>query len=418
VRATRAGFVDLLQSHFRTYGRTARIEYFPQSGDDDDEADRADAIHVATSLKAFAAWGGTGAYRDELVARGVLCISCGTSEPIETYLGYAPYVWGTLMASSQAYIHRAEYIGKRLWGNPAEWAGDAAYRLQERKFGVVYYETDDGGYKAGVDFFEEELATYGAHLTDRIAYILDLATIQEQSRTMIARLKDKGVTSVVFSGDPITPAFLTKEATNQNYFPEWVITGSALTDTSLFARTYDQAQWQNAFGVSMLAARAPHTVSDAWRLYEWHHGEGPPADDSYGVIYPTPWIFFTGVHLAGPNLNVETFRDGLFSFPVSAIGGVTNVQTSFGHHGIWPWEDYMAYDDMTEIWWDPTAFGPDETGKDAPGLYQYVSGGLRYGAGAWPATVPQAFNPEGAVTVYNEQPPQDKAPDYPHELHE
>jgi hypothetical protein len=416
-RATRDGYVDYFQHHYRTYGRTVKLVYFEQSGEDDDEADRADALRVATEIKAFASWGGTGAYRDELVARGVLCIACGTSEPIETYLDYAPYVWGTLMASSQAYIHRAEYIGKRLWGREASHAGDPAYQLQQRRLAIVYFETEEGSYKQGVDFFEEELTKYGARLTDRISYLGDLATAQEQSRVIIARLKDRDITSVIFAGDPIAPAFLTQEATNQNYRPEWIITGSALTDTSLFARTYDQSQWQHAFGVSMLAARAPNTVLDPWRLYEWHHGEGPPADDSYSVIYPTPWIFYTGVHLAGPNLTVESFRDGLFSYPVSAVGMVTNVQTSFGHHGIWPWADYLAYDDMTEIWWDPTTVGPDETGKEAPGLYWYVDGGKRYGAGDWPASDAAPFVRDGAVTVYDELPAGDTPPHYEHQPH-
>jgi hypothetical protein len=56
----------------------------------------------------------------------------------------------------------------------------------------------------------------------------------------------------VFLGDPIMPIYLTKAATDQNYFPEWIITGTVLTDTTVFGRLYDQKQWAHAFGISSL----------------------------------------------------------------------------------------------------------------------------------------------------------------------
>ena len=73
---------------------------------------------------------------------------------------------------------------------------------------------------------------------------------------MIAKLKSAGVTSVILAGDPVFPTFLTKEATAQGYFPEWVVLGYAFTDTAVFGRQYDQQQWAHAFGVSLLPG--PH----------------------------------------------------------------------------------------------------------------------------------------------------------------
>ena len=32
-------------------------------------------------------------------------------------------------------------------------------------------------------------------------------------------------------------------ATNQGYYPEWIITGSGLSDTTAAGRLYDQTQW-------------------------------------------------------------------------------------------------------------------------------------------------------------------------------
>ena len=64
------------------------------------------------------------------------------------------------------------------------------------------------------------------------------------------------MTTVVYTGDPLAPATLTKVATQQGYFPEWVITGTALIDTDVLARTYDQQQWAHAFGPADLFVRS------------------------------------------------------------------------------------------------------------------------------------------------------------------
>ena len=422
-RATLEAYVDYFNAHYEQYGRQVKIVYKEGSGEsDDDQAGRADAIDVATNMKAFASWGApNNAYVDELVARGVMCI-CTVSQPQEFYEQRAPYAgYTTLMSSTQGYIHRAEYVGKRLAFEKAEHAGDPVMQTQERVFGLLYFETPDQAYKAGVDFFEKELTKYDVKLKVRQAFTGAIgpgsnpARTQEQARPMIAKLREEGVNNVLMASDPLSPSFFTQEATRQQYFPEWTITGSALTDTTLFARTYDQEQWQNAFGISFLSARSPEEESDPYRLHVWHHGKPPQASNTYGVIYATPWIFFTGVHLAGPELNPLTFQQGLFSYPVTGQGLLTQETVSWGDHGLWPFTDYTAYDDVTEIWWDRTATGEDEVGNPGTGMYQYVDGGARYVPGGHPDTKPKAFEPGGAVTTYDSQPESDKPPEYEHQ---
>jgi hypothetical protein len=70
---------------------------------------------------------------------------------------------------------------------------------------------------------------------------------------------------------------------------------------------------------------------------------------------------FTGVHLAGPELTPETFRDGLFRYPPSG-GDPTAPTISRGDHGLWPEVDYADVDSVAHIWWDPAAEGADEAG--------------------------------------------------------
>jgi hypothetical protein len=395
-------------AHFETYGRDVRwVKIHGSAKASDEQAGKADAIKVATELKAFISFGApNNTYVNELVARGVMCF-CTVSQPAETYIKWSPYVFSPgLMASTEGYVHRAEYLA-RLNGHPAAYAGDATYKLQTRKFAIVYYETNDGAYKPGVDFFEKELLKYNIKLADRISYILDLGKAQEDARVIVARLKDKGINSVLFSGDPLFPIFLTQAATQQAYNPEWVISGSALTDTTFFARLYDKTQWAHAFGISYLVARIDKAISDAeGDLTSWHYGKpltSKPSELEFGLL-------FTALHLAGPKVTPTTLKEGIFSFKPTK-GFITRYAVSYGR-GLWPFEDYTAADDATEIWWDNQAQGKDELQNDGVGMYRYVNMGKRFLPGEWPKTEPKPFETANTTVMYKERPPQDKFPVY------
>lgn len=412
-------WVELYEFHFETYGRNAEIHFVPASGGaEDDAAARADAIKIAEEIKAFAALNGpsTNVFVEELVARGVMCM-CTVSQPIESYIRWSPYVWSTLAASSQLYLHRSEYVGKRLHGRNAKWAGDPLLQQERRTFAILYYDTDDQAYKPGVDFFVKTLRDkYGIRPTATVEYhgYPNVARSQEEARPAIQKLKDSGATSIICVCDPFGPIFMTQEATRQLYRPEWIITGSALTDTAFFARLYDQTQWTQAFGVSALPGRMPERLQDDFRVYNWHFQREPVADGRYGVIRDPIDLLYYGIHMAGPNLNPETFKQGMWNLPTMGDGGITTVSVSFGPAGrVWPWDDYLAFDDMTEIWWDENAEGEDEIGQDGRGLYRYVDMGKRYLAGQWPDSDPRVFDPANTATIYEEPPPQDRWPEYP-----
>jgi hypothetical protein len=125
---------------------------------------------------------------------------------------------------------------------------------------------------------------------------------------------------------------------------------------------------------------------------------------------------------AGPQLTPQTFAKGLFEFPPTGgakSGHVTSPTVSYGRHGLWdkpPWNlvDLTAYDDVTEIWWDRSASGPDEVGNNGVGMYRYVDGGKRYLPGQHPQAPPKAFDPNGAPTILNAIPDGEKPPEYEH----
>ena len=414
VEETYRGYIKLFEHFYNTYGRKVNLEILHASGLATDEvAARADAVKAATQLNAFAVWGGpvlTNAWADELGARHVICLGC-TAGNTPDWFTTRPTVFPILESAQQAQAETIDYLTKEVAGRPAAQAGDPALAAKPRKFGYLYINTDVTSQQLA-DQFTSQMAAKGVPMAATVAYTLDPARLQEQAASVIAKMKSAGVTSVIFSGDPVAPATFTKEATAQQYFPEWVLAGTVLADTTAFARTYDQKQWAHAFGFSALTARVTLAESGAYRLYQWGLGTAPPAAIGAGVIYPQPSLFYQALQAAGPNLTPDNFRLGIFAFP-KRPEALTQPEITFGHAGIWPYTDYNGIDDGTEVWWNPTATGPDEVGRNGTGMYEYVAGGTRYLVGQWPSQDSKAFVAAGAVTIYQQIPPSEAPKDYP-----
>jgi hypothetical protein len=429
IAATYRSYTDYFEQHYQTWGRRLRLVFLTPSGTDDDPIRaRADAVRVATELGAFASWGGparTSAYAEELASRRVVCI-CAVPEPDAWYQARSPYVIAPEPTTGQRISLQAEYVAKRLAGRPARFAGDVMLGAQTRTFGLVYEDTPAQAGLRGAENLERALRRAGVELLDSVGFSgasTAPASGSAEARKVVSRLRQSGATSVLYVGDGLFPVFMTQEATRQGYSPEWVLLGPGAAgdvgggmtgiDTSNAARTYDQTQWAHAFGLSFAAARLAPGQGDAWRVYTWHTGQSPPARASHALIYRAPWIFFTGVHLGGPVLTPASLRDGLFRLPPAGRGMVTSPSVSFGHHGVWAGDDNGAADDVTELWWDATATGPDEFGASGVGMYRYADGGRRFLPGQQPTADTAAFGRPNSVTIYDEPPPPDRPPSYP-----
>jgi hypothetical protein len=404
---------DYYEQFYELYGRTVDLEIYVGTGIATDAvAARADAVRIAEDYQPFAVLGGpalTNAFADELAARQVLCISCGPTQPAAWYIDRDPYVWGIGAASRQTNAHVREMISKQLLGKNAEHAGDPAFQTQPRRFGLVHIESSAES-AAIAEEFVTGLRADGADVAEVLPYQLDPASIQAAASQIIAKLKSAGVTTVIFSGDPIAPRDFTREATAQEYFPEWLVAASTLVDTTAFSRTYDQEQWAHAFGVSTLSARTTPGISGYYALYRWYTGEEPAAADTIAVIVPAMALFHSQLQATGPNLTPLTMREALFR--AETRPAISQPYLSWGDRGIWPETDYNGIDDTTLLWWDPNATGPDEIRKDGVGMWQYVDGGRRYLPGQWP-TEGRLFDPEGAVAIYPEAPLGEAPIEYP-----
>jgi hypothetical protein len=412
--ATLKALVDMYNHVYQTWGRKVEIVPFHASGIDSDvEAARSDALKVANDIKPFASIGGpqlTPAYSDELAKQKVLCIGCGLAVPDSYFQKNAPYMWGMLASPEQYLVNIGDYITYRLQGGKASFGGPDV-KDKTRVFGIVHFEQDPPVFQQVSKVVLQQGEKRGFHAAVNETYVLDPPKLPERAATIIAKMKAAGVTTIVFLGDPLMPISLTQQATKQNYFPEWVVTGTVLTDTTTLGRAYDQKQWAHAFGLSNLAVRLPLEQQDPYRLYQWYFGKAPEAPKTIALIYQALFPLFTGIDMAGPDLTPQTFQAGLFNYPATG-GGATTPRISWGT-GLFANPDYQGIDDSTEIWWDANAKGPNEQGGDGTGMWRYADGGKRYLPYQMPKTPPHAFIQEGSVTDFKTPPPEDAPPQYP-----
>lgn len=410
---TYANLNQIFAKYYETYGRKVELVRFDATGNiSDSVAAIADAETIANDIKPFMVLGGpslTNAFADTLAKNKVMCVSCTPGQPQDWYVERAPYVWDIQKNQDQNQLMIAEYVGKRLAGSKAVHAGDPALAAKDRVFGYIYVASSDSA-KALAERFNKELDGYGVTIANSESYALP-TDLPNTARDMITRMKEKGVTTVLFQGDPLAPQTLTKVAAEQNFSPEWIITGSALVDTSAFSRTYDQSQWAHAFGPSNLFARIPPDKAGGGYLHQWYFGTPPPAEKTVAVIVPNLQFLYAPLQAVGTALTPENVQKVLFGAQIIPSTPVT-PQISYGNRGVWPQTDYSALDDQTEAWWNPDATGVDELGVQGKGMWAYVDGGKRYLPGEWPKSAPKVFDSAGAVTLYDTPPPGAELKDY------
>ena len=352
-----------------------------------------------------------------------MCIACGASVPDQSYQDHAPYMWGQGPSTEQYLGNFAEFVSNRVLGGKAEFAGTRSSSDKDRVIGSVNFDLDPPVFNVIRERILECGGTLGYEPKVSETYLFDMGKLPDRAATIIAKLKAEGVTTVIFLGDPIMPIYLTQQATAQDYYPEWIIAGTALTDTTALARRYDQEQWTHAFGLSNLSARTPRELAGSYQLHEWYFGKPPVAINTNGIILPPLNQLFLGIHMAGPDLTVETFRDGLFNYPTSG-GGPTTPEVGYGPDTGFtmygpncepdlPRPDFLTTNDTTEIWWDAAGDRRRRAGQGGHGHVDLRQRRQALRPGEMPDTPTDAFKRENTVTLFAAVPAEDQAPEYP-----
>ena len=330
------------------------------------------------------------------LGRNKIMIAGGPVRPQSYFDAVAPYHWDFQTNGSEAMRQTATYYCSYLSGRPVQWAGadvkPPAGPALKRKVGVIFPATDgDPTYKIAVDEFSKHISGgicgSAADKAFQYPYQSDITTAQAQSTSLVASMKNDGITTVVWFSDPLAPIFITSAMGQQNFHPENLISGIQQMDFDNLARLYDQSVWRYAFGVSETTNFVK--PGDAEVAVGWKDGGGSglPNASSRG-IWPYAVLMANSFQLGGPKPTPFTIRDGLFRAP-----GKPSTPTTFLFQLGRP-NSYTATRDARSVFWCGSANGPD----GSRGTWIPVNGGRRYQAGQWPGRDPKVF-PNGTCSV-------------------
>jgi hypothetical protein len=399
---------EVLKSVFQTWGRTVQLQFVDGTGTDE-ASQRADAVTVA-AMKPFAVldfglYGAVGGivFRSALAGKVPVIISfpcCGVIPPRDV--------------NNPVVLNAAEWVGKALVAKKAKWAGDTSMQSKPRVFGVVYPGGDQG---VNLALFNKEFSGYGGKVGLAVSYDFGTdpsagaAKVQEQAPTIITKLKSAGVTTIVnfADGTTTTPA-LTQAATSQNYFPEWIVTGSGYQDIDVVARLSDPKQMAHAFGLVWFVPYVQGYQDPQKALFQWYWGtnQGTQSVGANSLLFP----LYTGVQLGGPQLTAKTFEQALVKYPPT--GGAFSAQVSTLEYSWTPFGT-MAPRGSAIGWFSTDTSGPSQilgTAAVAPGKYMYLNGAKRYVHGKFPTGEPKLFDKSNSISQLDSIPTNEQIPIY------
>ncbi|MGH9028748.1 MAG: hypothetical protein ACRDV4_03955 [Acidimicrobiales bacterium] len=342
-------YVKFFNSQFELYGRKVKLVPYQGQGDylAEDEgqglaATQADA-ETASGLGAFGDLTfplfGSQYYEQDLAEAGVVGIG-GLGFPTQWYQQYSPYEYSVTPTGTAGADGFVNIACDRMAGLPAIFAGDSSYQSQTRKFGLI--TPDNPEYMDIGNLVQSGLQqSCGVSLAKRVSYSIDISTFEQQAVSIVAQLKQAGVTTVICGCDPLFPILLDEAADQQQYKPEWL--GIGWYDPQGRLPSQDQMEHQ----ISQEGTYPPASQTEAYKAFELADPGGQPAEQYYAVAYYEVLYLFDALQATGPNLNPKTFQQGVFSMPQSAPG---DVGTWAGGQGA------FSPVTTTEIgWWDPNA---------------------------------------------------------------
>jgi len=383
VKRTVSAFEKYFNKHFQFYGRKLHTLYYNGKGSSTNELlgggqaeAQADAIHVAQELGAFAELNGASAPFTDALARQKV-VAFGTPYlSRDWHIAHRPWNWSIATDCSIVAETAAEYYVNLLSGKKADFAGQGTKGKPRVLAGL---SPENPWYAVCHKEFEDVIAKQTGHKVPvHINYRLDINSMSNQAANVIAQLKNAGSTTIFCGCDPIFPVFLTTKASEQNYFPEWVVVGVALTDHDLVGQLYDQDQWTHAAGVSYAGDVLPQRAGLGYAAYKTVRNDEPAF--AVELIYAQMYMLALGIQLAGPALTPYTYERGMFSYP----GGT-------GMYGTWGFGqgEYTPTRDARIIWWNPNRVSIYNNKK---GAYVDGYGGKRFVIHHLPTGKPDIFH--------------------------
>ncbi|HVA05855.1 MAG TPA: hypothetical protein VNG12_03845 [Acidimicrobiales bacterium] len=350
---------EYFNSHFQFYGRKMNIKYYTGQGSLANELQgygQANAevdAKTAQSLGSFAdITAESEPYATALWHDGIM----GFGDPYMPnywHEQHAPYDWSLATDGTDLATAVANYAVQKLCpaGSPATYAG-GSLKGTGRKFASIVPENEL--YQVSGQVFQQIMGAHGCQVTG-FQYSLDLGTESQQAANLVAQLKAQGFTTIICGCDPIFPVYLSGQAAQQSYLPEFVEIGAALVDQDYVGQLYNQSFYQHAIGISPNLATVPYTQTIGYAAYEAGCKEAPTLCNGQGPaffvnnIYQQLDMLAIGIQMAGPNLTAASYQAGMYAYP-----------PRLGPAGMWGFSStqHTIPNDFREVCWNPNTVSP------------------------------------------------------------
>jgi hypothetical protein len=390
--------VTYFNKMFELYGRQVKLVDFSGQGNysneelgQDEAGACADADALATSTHAFGVLDWEGNFEtqpfSQCAARYRLYVPEGAAYfPESFYQSTNPYVWAITMNGFLISDLYAEFAGTELYPFPTKWAGnDGVLSLNGQPRKIATYIPNNAEYQANADRQKQDLETeyhIPASRMDQYNYALDISTFPQDAQRAIVQFAADKDTSLELACDPISPIFLTQDAVQQNYYPEWVLNGVALTDSDSFAQLWDQqAISGHLFGMSQQGDTAALLSADG-EAGKTLTAAGVPINGSSVVDYYELLPMFNQLQAAGPNLTPANIGAGSHALPA---GGSDTSPDGPWHYG----STHTLILGSREVYWNSSGTSKAD-GK--PGTYIPVYGDRFFQLGQFPSGQPPYYS--------------------------
>lgn len=282
--------------------------------------------------------------------------------------------WGSNVAQKLAL---GSWICRDWEGGVANDTGDVTVTGLPRKFGVAYPDVPD--FQEAADVLQSELGRCGLE-PQRYAIPFDLSTLAANAQTVVTRMRNDGVTTILSVNDFLTRLLMMQAATQQNWHPEWVVSGmgnGSFPGTYTTFMTPDQAA--NVWGAVDNAAitDVPFTETESYLAFKRIRPNEEP-DDAWENHYEQFKLLAMGLAGAGPDLTPETFAQGLYTLcnPCHRNSPLDRLER------VAP-GDPTDIEGFTLVKWNPDkpchVCRPDGNGNPPAGYFDFLEDGRRYG---------------------------------------
>ena len=365
VRRTMRVLQAYFNTHYQLWGRTLRLDAVKDSATEAEQ--RASAVEQNENGN-FAVTHLFTPFCEEATRLQMVCMNINPNMK-RTTASHSPYWWTYLAAWDDNDAITADYLCSKLVGKPAEFAGGLEAG-KPRKIGLIT-ETKANNEFHGVAGIRKAMKQRCGY-DPPVAVEVSIDEPQGNLSTAITRMRQEGVTTILFHVEFNTSIALMSNADSAAYFPEWVHVASFGADLNDFARYFPPTQSQRLFGLSTWEIPRPFSQYDCYRAYKSIDPAGEPDFGVCEYYWAVLELVVAGIQMAGPELNGESFERGLFAL------GHRRPREPWAIGGGYGPGDHSYIENYAEQWWDPTATDPI---NGEQGAYRFTQGGRRFGLG-------------------------------------